>query len=909
MSLAAGTRLGPYEIGAPLGSGGMGVVYRARDTKLGRDVALKVLPDAFASDLQRLARFQREAEVLASLNHPHIGGIYGLEDSNGIRALVLELVEGPTLADRLAEGRMSVDEALPITRQIAEALQAAHERGIIHRDLKPANIKVTPDGLVKVLDFGLAKPVPSGASGSDAGQSPAVTTPAMTQAGIVLGTAAYMSPEQAKGREADKRSDIWSLGCVLYEMLTGTRAFDGEDMAEVLGAVVRLEPEWGAVPSDVSPAVRTLLHACLVKDRRQRVADMAAVLFVLGNVTSLTATEPGPAQTATPHLANGVKQRWRRTAAIGAAALFIGAGVSGLYFRRPPTPPTPEQSAVRLSLALPADVALAPGVNQLVPVVSPDGRRIAFSASQPGEPIRIWVRSLESLDARSLAGTDNARGPFWSPDSRTLAFFADDKLKTIDAAGGPVQNVCDVPNAGGNPGAAWNRAGTIVFARRTGGLMKVAASGGDPVPATVVDSTNGDGSHVFPAFLGDGRRFLYLSRPSNTLWLGALDSSEVTRLFSPHPQVLYSNSHLLFARQGTLLAQPFDAGRATTTGEPTIVAGQVAIDSTIGAAAFSTSETGVLVYRTGAPGSQTQLTWVDRSGKEIGKVGPVGAYRNPVLSRNGTRVALEALDFENRTQDLYILELAGGNLSRFTFDRGNDIYPVWSPGDGRIAFGSDRQRGIHNLYERMSGGAAEEDMLLLASTASASGSAPFDWSPDGKYLLFRNTSAETRGTANISILPLSGERTPSLLFPPANFNQTHPQVSPDGRWVAYVSRETGQNEVYVASFPTPRGKWPISKGGAAFPRWRGDSRELFYYAADGRITAVAISGTTTLNVGTPVPLFSARILGGPSTIVGFRAQYDVRADGERFLLNVPVDEDASSPAITVVLNWAAGLRR
>ncbi len=890
----------------------MGEVYRARDTRLNRDVALKILPDAFATDPDRLARFQREATTLASLNHPNIAHIHGLEESNGVRALVMELVEGEDLSQRIARGPISIDEALPIAKQIAEALEAAHEQGVIHRDLKPANIKLRPDGTVKVLDFGLAKLAhPAATAGSpNVTVSPTITSPAMmTGVGVILGTAAYMAPEQAKGREADKRSDIWGFGCVLYEMLAGKRAFDGEDMTDVLGAVVRLEPDWEAVPSDATPAVRMLLRGCLVKDRRQRVGDMSTVLFVLGNVTSLTTTGQGQAETATLDSAKGVKKRWRRTAAVAAAALVVGAAASAWYFRRAPTAATTEQPAVRLSLFTPANVALAGGANQLVPVVSPDGRRVVFSASTLGEPVRIWVRSLESLDARSLPGTDNARGPFWSPDSRTLAFFADDKLKTIDAAGGPVQTVCDVPNAAGNPGAAWNRAGTIVFARRAGGLMKVAAAGGDPAPATVVDATSGDGSHVFPTFLPDGRHFLYLSRPSNTLWLGTLDSSEATRLFSSESQVLYADGHLLFARQGTLLARPFDASRATLAGEPMAVAEQVAIETTLGAAAFSSSETGVLVYRTGAASSQTQLTWVDRSGNEIGKVGPAGSYRNPVLSGNGTRVALEASDSENRTQDLYILELARGTLSRFTFDRGNEIYPVWSPDDSRLAFGSDRQRGSYSLYEKMTSGAAGEDLLLLASDDSLSGPAPFDWSPDGKFLLFRNTSLETRGTANIGILPLSGQRTPRLLFPPADFNQTHVQISPDGRWIAYVSRETGRNEVYVASFPTPRGKWPISKDGAAFPRWRGDSRELFYVAADGRITAVPISGTTTLEVGVPVPLFSARILGGPSTVVGFRAQYDVTANGQRFLLNVPVDEEASSPAITVVLNWAAGLRK
>jgi Tol biopolymer transport system component len=911
MALPTGTRLGPYEIATLIGSGGMGEVYRARDTKLGRDVALKVLPESFAVDEDRLARFQREAEVLATLNHPHIAAIYGLEDSNGTRALVLELVEGPTLADRLAQGRIPVGEALNIARQIAEAIQAAHERGILHRDLKPANIKVTADGAVKVLDFGLAKSMAPALIGSGSDRSPAITThAAMTEAGIVLGTAAYMSPEQAKGREADRRSDIWGFGCVLYEMLTGRRAFDGEDMTEILGAVVRLEPDWAAVPSTLAPAVHTLLQACLAKDRRQRVADMSTVLFVLENATYLT-TGHTEAEHARVDSARGGRPVWRDLATVGTVALVIGAGASAWHFRGSPAAATTDPQPVRLSLLPPPGVTLAPGVNQIVPVVSPDGRRLAFSASRPGEAVRLWVRSLDTLDAQPVPGTDNARGPFWSPDGRTLAFFADEKLKAIDVAGGLVRTVCEVSNDSGTPGASWSRAGTIVFARRSGGLMRVAAAGGEPSPATAAELQGGDMSQLFPSFLPDGHRFLYLSRPSNTLWLGTLDSREATRLFTAGSQVLYADGYLLFARQGTLLAQPFDASSATLTGDPIAIAEEVAVDSTLGApiAAFSSSENGVLVYRTDGASAQTQLTWIDRSGSEIGKVGPVGSFRNPVLSGDGTRVALEASDANTRTQDLYILELARGTLSRFTFDRGNDIYPVWSPDDRRIAFGSDRQGGTFSLYEKMSSGAGGEQILYTAVGEYLTGPAPWDWSPDGNFLLFRNTSQETHGAANVGILLLSGERASRLLFPPASFNQTQAQISPDGRWVAYYSRETARNEVYIAGFPTPGGKWPISAAGGSHPRWRGDGKELYYYATDGRIMAVPISATTTPDPGTPVPLFSARMLGGPVTVTGLRPQYDVTADGRRFLLNVPVDGDASSPGITVVLNWAAALRR
>jgi hypothetical protein len=438
--------------------------------------------------------------------------------------------------------------------------------------------------------------------------------------------------------------------------------------------------------------------------------------------------------------------------------------------------------------------------------------------------------------------------------------------------------------------------------------MKVAAAGGEPAPATAVDAANGDASHVFPTFLPDGRRFLYVSRPSRTVWLGTLDSSESRRLFSSDSQVLYSDGYLLFARQGTLLAQSFEASTATLAGDPIAIAERLAVDSLLGAPAFSSSETGVLVYRTGTGSPETQLTWVDRSGREIGKVGPVGAYRNPMLSGDGTRVALEVLDIENRTQDLWILDLASGAPSRFTTDRGNDIYPVWSPNDSRIAFGSDRNGGIYNLYQKMLSGAAGEEVLLESTGDNLTG--PYDWSPDGKFLLFRDLSPEA-SVVNNGILPLFGDQQISNLFPPSTATQTMSQISPDGRWVAYNSSETGSQEVYLARFPNPSGKLPVSGGGGGgYARWRGDSRELFYYASDGRIMAVPIAATTTSPaIGTPAPLFHARLLGGPVLVTGFRPQYDVRADGERFLLNVPVDEEVSSPAITVVLNWAAGLRR
>jgi serine/threonine protein kinase/Tol biopolymer transport system component len=906
MQLVSGIRLGPYEIVSPLGAGGMGEVYRARDTKLQRDVALKMLPDAFALDTERVARFKREAQVLASLNHPNIGAIYGFEDGDGIHALVLELVDGPTLADRIAQGPMPLDEAIPIAKQIAEALEAAHEQGIIHRDLKPANIKVRDDGTVKVLDFGLAKAMEpaSGVRAAAAGltNSPTITSPAlMTGVGVLLGTAAYMSPEQARGENADKRSDIWALGCVLYEMLSGKRAFDGDSIMEVLSAVLRTEPDWAALPGDVPAAILTVLQQCVRKDRRHRIVDISTVVFVLEHAPSLASPHSGIRSSALPSPQIAASHRWLHVLAVGGVALLIGTASAAMYFRSRTVPLTSDAPAMQFALVPPPGVTLAVSVNQIVPAVSPDGRQLVFIGSRPGEPSRLWVRRFDSLNARPLAGTDDARSPFWSPDSHKLAFFAEDKLKIIDIAAGSAESLCDVPNGASNPGASWGRAGTIVFARRGGGLMKVAATGGQPSQATVVDTSKGDVSHVFPAFLPDGRRFLFVSRPANELWLGSLDSTAVIRVSSAASQVQYSDGHLLFARGGTLVAQPFDPDHPVIAGEPRVIAERLAVDSIIGAAAFSISDTGVLAVRTGAASQPTQLTWVDRSGRDGGAVGAIGAYRNPRLSRDQTRVAVEMTDSENHTQDVYILDLARGTPTRFTSDPGNDVYPVWSNDDREIVFGSDRDQGTYNLYLKSSTPGSREELLLQSTGDNLTG--PYDWSADGRFLLFRDLSAETLRAANVGILPLAGDRKPHLLFPPANFNQVYPQISPDGRWVAYTSAERGRAEVYVASFPSGRGGVSVSTDGGSRPRWRGDSRELYYYATDGRMMAVSVSGTATPAVDTPTALFPARLLGGSVTQTGYRAQYDVTRDGQKFLLNVPVDQETALPTITVVLNW------
>jgi Tol biopolymer transport system component len=578
---------------------------------------------------------------------------------------------------------------------------------------------------------------------------------------------------------------------------------------------------------------------------------------------------------------------------IAALVIVLAAAIAfaTAYVRTATADPAP----ARFFFGPPDTAALVP---RLTLAASPDGRRVAFIASRPGGQPMLWVRSLDALEAQPLNGTEGAVFPFWSPNSRTLAFFAGGKLKTIDASGGPVQALCDAVGYGGT----WSADGVIVFAASLSGrLLKVPAAGGQPTPVTTLDVARKENGHLYPAFLPDGRHFLYFAKPANTIWIGSLDSNEATRVLDADSQAEYVlPGYLIFVRQGTLLAQPFDAPRARVTGDAVPIAQGLAPDATIRYATFSSSDSGVIAYKTGVSSLPTRLTWVDRTGKALGWVGSPGLYRNPALSPDGTRLAVEATDPQTSTQDVWLMELGRGVTSRFTFDPGNDIYPVWSADGSRIIFGSDRVSGlVFNLYQKLANGADQETLVLPSSDEMA----PYSWSPDGRYVMYRCGLANQR---DIGILSLIGDRTPRPFLPPRP-NRTNAFVSPDGRWITYTSDESGKFEVYVQTFPVPTGKWQISQGGAVFPRWRRDSRELYYYASDGRLMAVPVGGTTTLDVGTPIPLFERRMLGGPTTGVNFRGQY-VTNDGQRFLLNMPIDEAAPTP-ITVVLNWTTTLHR
>jgi serine/threonine protein kinase len=893
-----GRTLGPYAIQAPLGAGGMGEVYRARDTKLGRDVAIKILPRIFTNDPDRLARFEREARLLASLNHPNIGAIYGLEDVDGMPALVLELIEGDTLAERLARGGWAVSgsskrrdprpaglplgEALAIARQIAHALEAAHEKGIVHRDLKPANIKITPTGTVKVLDFGLAT-FGAGRAGG-AGAHDFTNSPTMmsgTREGVILGTVAYMSPEQAQGKAADARSDIWAFGVVLYEMLTGKSGFGGDTAVEVLSNVLKADPDWTALPASAAPSVRSLLRRCLQKDPRQRLRDIADARFQIEEALNEPATPLAVAERAS------VPQRRERLAmsVVSALALLtLIALVTTLANRNS----APSAAEMRLEITTP------PTTDPISFAISPDGRTIVFVATSEGRT-RLWLRSLDSVSARPLAGTDGGFYPFWSPDSRSIGFFANGKLERIDLDGTLVRALANAPNP---LGGSWNREGTILFVPNfTGPIFRTSATGGEALAVTRIEARQS--SHRFPHFLPDGLRFLYYATSSTEapgVYAGQLDGRAAQRLLDADAPAVYASSrHLLFVRKRALFAQEFDPVRLALTGTPYSIAEQIAVGGESNAVGLSTSASGPLVYRTGPASARRQFVWFDRTGKEIGTVGEPDSAgpSNLSTSPDGHRMALNRT--VNGNQDIWLLELGRGVLSRFTFDTPFDAAPVWSPDGSRIVFTSDR-KGVYDLYQKPVTGAGSENLLL----ATSQNKAPVDWSPDGRFILYRSPGPATG--FDLWAVPVDGEPKP---FPvvQTNFEERDGQFSPDGKWIAYQTNESGRVEIVVQPFRGPGGKLQISTNGGAQVRWRPDGKELFYIALDGRLMAIPIrfvSDGSSVEAGAPIPLFTTRV-GGPMQGSEMQ-QYVVSSDGQRFLMNTIIEEPSAS-AITVILNF------
>ena len=887
----------------------MGEVYRARDTRLKRDVALKILPESFASDPDRLARFQREAEVLAALNHPNIAAIYGLEETDGLRALVMELVEGETLADRIARGPIRLDEALPIAKQIAEALEAAHEQGIIHRDLKPANVKVRPDGTVKVLDFGLAKlaeaSAPAATGPSPLSMSPTITSPAMmTGVGVILGTAAYMSPEQARGKTIDKRTDIWSFGCVLYELLTGRSAFAGETVSDTIAAILEREPEWNVLADTTLPAVRRLLQRCLEKDSRRRLHDVADVRIEIEDAL----TTPASHGSAEPGRVRGVigpassrASRWALLWAAATVAMAVALiALAALALRRPSADPRP----LRLSIVPPAGTIFTPQDISGTPnfAMSPDGSRLAFVASASGARSQLWVQQLESAAAQPLPGTDDATGPFWAPDSRSLAFYARGKLKKVSLGGAAPQDLADV--AVDVASGTWNADGIIVFGVATGGgLFRISAEGGPAVPVTTLDAARVETGHIWPQFLPDGRRFIFYVRssiPANSgVYVGSIDSGEKTQVLSSTANAVYAGSgHLLFEQAGNLMVQPFDAKLRVLTGQASAFGDHVFAGPGPNYLAVSIGGDGTMAYWNGQAGT-TELQWFERNGRPLAKLGSAKQYDSPALSPDAKNLLITEQISPSRSE-LSNVDLSSGVSSRLTFPVGPVSFTrrgVWSPDGKDIVFNSVLADGPH-VYRMVPGGADQEPVPLGASPYQAV--FPEDWSRDGRWLVYTVTA---KSGWDIWAFNFAEQKPRAILEEPSN--QLQARLSPDGRWLAYASNESGEWEVYVRPFPEGRGKWLVSTGGGSQPLWRGDGKELFYVAADDRLVAVPIRGRDTFQVGVSQPLFATRI---PAVLAPFRTNYAVSPDGQRFLVNSVTPRAAPAP-ITIAVNWQEKWKR
>jgi eukaryotic-like serine/threonine-protein kinase len=869
-----GSQIGGYEVTALIGEGGMGRVFRARDTRLKRDVAIKALPAALLFDATRVARFRREAEALAALNHPRIAGIYDLLEADGSQFLVLELVDGETIADRLRRGPMPLADAVAAARQIAEALEAAHAKGIVHRDLKPANIKITSDGQVKVLDFGLAKDLH--ADSSYAGQASLTHSPTFvaspTRAGVILGTAAYMSPEQARGQAVDAQTDVWAWGCVLYEMLTGRLPFDGGTVTDVLAAIVRADPDWAALPADTPRAVRSLLGRCLAKDRTQRLHHIADARIALDDACR----QPAEASTTAPVAAAPASSGWTRIA-VGVLALAVVALGIALAVARQPAALSPE---MRVEIATP-DMT-----NPMHIALSPDGLKLIFAASADGSP-RLWLRTLDSTTARPLPGTDRGVWPFWAPDSRSIGFFADGKLKRIDIAGAALQTLADAPIGSGG---AWSKDNVIVYAPGpVGDLFRVAATGGQA--QAVTHRQAGHQSHRFPVFLPNGRDFLFYVatvREQTGIYIGSIDRPEIRLVIPSDSAVASTGTQILYVRQGTLFIQPFDIRRGVLDGEPTAVAQGATFDGSVAVAAITASQTGSFAYRTGGGSGLRQLVWVDRTGAKTGTVGPKDSNGlfNPDLSPDGKFVVVNRTIDTNT--DVWQIEVARGVQRRFTFSPTTEQVATWSADGKTIFFGSNRPN-VYDLYRKPSNGPDAEELVL----ASSQNKFPMNVSADGKYLLYRLTASNS----NWDLWALQLDATAAKPFPVAQtpFQEMMGEFSPDGKWVAFQSDE---------SFPQPGPRTQVSTAGGSQPRWRRDGKELFYVTLDGKMmaTPIAVNGNSEIEPGAPVVLFPVSLVGG-AVPTPQKYQYAVAPDG-RFLLNTLTDESAAS-AITLVMNWKA----
>jgi serine/threonine protein kinase len=885
MTLTAGTKLGPYEILSAIGAGGMGEVYKARDTRLNRTVAIKVLPSHFSDNAEMKSRFDREAQTIAGLNHPHICVLHDVGHQDGTDYLVMEYLEGQTLAQRLEKGALRFDEALKIAIEIADALDKAHRQGIVHRDLKPSNVMLTKSG-TKLLDFGLAKLKQQAQSTS---LSDIPTNADVTAKGTILGTLQYMAPEQLEGEDADARTDIFAFGAILYEMVTGKKAFEGKSQASLISAIMTADPTPMAVLQPITPpGLDHIVRVCLAKnpdERWQSAGDLVRELKWIATNTAQISARPAAAIAPLPG-----RLPWKiATISLAVAALAASVFVAIVLLR-----PAPVQ-VIRFQITAPENTSLRTLTGEDNSIsISPDGTRIAFFATDSSGKMLMWTRSLDSFSAQALAGTDGAQFPFWSPDSRFIGFFAQGKLRKIDTLGGPPQTICDVP--GVPRGGSWSKDGLILFGTVNSPILRVSAEGGKPAPVTKLDIAQKQGSHRWPYFLPDSRHFLYWTRGPDgpSIYAGSIDSETVKFLFPSNTNAIYAPpGFVLFSREGILMRQGFDPTGLELKGDAAAIAGRVDPDTATGLGAFSVSTNGVLSFQVLPSDVTTQFTWFDRRGRLIENVGPRGIYQWPALSPDETRLAFTA-NAEDRGSDLWLMDIQKQSPSRFTFGR-RETSPVWSP-DGTTIFYTS---GVANIFQKNSSGTASEQLVLKGNGTTFVG----NLSPDGKFLVFSRFEGTGLGTGfDIFVLPLTGEGKP-IPVAQTRFREEQPQFSPDGKWIAYTSNESGQPEVYVQPFPTSGSKWQISNGGGAQPMWRRDGKELFFIGEDRKLYATDIRAGSTFEFGMPHSLFEV-----PNKAYVFEVRdkaYVPSRNGERFL--VSMSPDAAPSPINIVVNWTAAL--
>ena len=888
----------------------MGVVFRALDTQLQRQVALKLLQDHLGSDADRLARFQREAQVLASLNHPNIAQIYGLERSGGTDCIVMELVEGETLADRLKRGAMAVGEAIPVAMQIVDALEAAHERGIVHRDLKPSNIVIMPQGTVKLLDFGLAKAFGPESSAANASQSPTLVSG--SGAGVIMGTAAYMSPEQARGKPIDARTDVWAFGCVLYEMLTSRQAFHGETVTDILAKIIEGQPNWSLLAPDTPHSIRILLTVTLKKNPRQRLQHIGDSRLFLDQ-TVQEYLKPAAVSKAS------MRRRWIMTALLG-LALVASLVPAGLYFLRSP------ETTEDLRFEMPTPEIIGSSLT-----ISPNGEHIAYVAVQEGNRA-IWMQPLGAVNAEPVQGTENAIGFSWSPDSRYIAFFADQKLRKINLAEGSLTTLGDSDTTAPGAWPAWNASGDILYARLQGvsaypAIVRISELGGEPILVAEQKQSEPFGILVQPQFLPDGRHFLFRRLVQGTnarasVMVGSLDSkttTEVTSVQGFSSIVRYAApGFLLFIQNGVLTAQRFDLGSFKLTGDPVPLVEQVGNN-------FAVADNGRLVYQHAQQGTPVrsatnQLQWFDRNGKPQELLGAPSTYGSIELSPDGSRVAVDQVTAVAANRDIYTVEIDRGASDRLTTDEAPDVMPVWEPpgGKGRVLFASQRGDspiGNPKLFIRSSSSVGGD--TLLFEGLPSEGSLPQDWSADGRHIVFIRRIGANASSWNLWIRPMFGDEKP-VAYLETPFRKTQAQISPNGKWLAYVTNETGTNQVVVQTFPNQEGgRWPVTANGGVSPRWGADGRELYYVASDGKLMAVQIKEEPVFTLGPTTPLFQTTLPTRATALPQLSGwPYDVDPKGQRFLLITPYSASAANSAnpadpvpITVIVDWRTALRK